>query len=85
MTVEEYLKNVKGLNTWYKGNYKRIYINDLEHEMSVVTPNPKSFRKCTLFYDCVKKEFVWQGLTSSREKTALAYCEYIKKLAKNAE
>ena len=67
MTVEMYLLN-NGLKKWEKGDKRRIYINDLSVVKSdKYTPNPKSLRKVTMYYDINADKFFYSGVTSSNE------------------
>lgn len=67
--VANYLLD-KGLKVWEGGSNKRIYINDF----SVVgierfTPNPKSFKKATMYYDLSNGRFYPSNVQRSNEST----------------
>ncbi|WP_302626822.1 hypothetical protein [uncultured Eubacterium sp.] len=69
----------KGLKVWAKGNYERIYINDLiVVGINRVTSNPKGYRRQSMYYDCVDDKFVFQGATSGRMETMRKLCELIR-------
>lgn len=68
--VEEKLENL-GYKIWKKNDMKRIYINDLvslAEKVNVSVPNPKTFKKSNMYYDCVLEMFYY-NTTSSRKTT----------------
>lgn len=70
VNIEEYLVEKKGLKVWEKGDKKRVYIDDLNLVgIERYTPNPKSFRKVSMYYDVIEDKFVVSGSTSSRKST----------------
>lgn len=78
MEVKAFLIN-KGLKVWAKGNYERIYINDLTVVgINHVTSNPKGYRKQSMYYDCVNDKFVFQGATNGRIETMRKLCDFIR-------